>query len=255
VAKRIGILKKYQVFWGLTSTSKIPFFLLSPVCTYKSAFLAPIKNQFVMPPASISHSALLMLPLDAIANMGPAVRVNRSKFHVNGSFSEGAGHYAYKEPSSSHDMWYRDPTAQAPKPKRPFLRRSIHSRESTKHSFPKMNYSSFKMMSSLCKKGPLLLPIDPFGTAIQDPYRPWIQDVFLSNDRAHVHVLARNRQQCHMGKNHLHKMKYWEGQLVLFQHEASKQLVDTKDYNKDDTVQYRLCSHEEANSNALETQF
>lgn len=161
----------------------------------------------------------------------------------------------YTEPSSSHDVWYEDPAAQIPKPKRPLPRRNVRSRDLTKHSFPQMNYSSFQTTYSLCKRVPSLLPIDPFGTEIRDPYLPWIHDVFLSHDGTRVHVLAQNRRRCHTGKNHPAEMKYWEGQLALFQPVALKRLTNTTDYNKEDTVEYRLSTHEEADSDALETRF
>eukprot|EP00804_Cyclotella_cryptica_P012123 CCRYP_009834-RC/>CCRYP_009834-RC protein AED:0.07 eAED:0.07 QI:207/1/1/1/0.66/0.57/7/247/796 len=161
----------------------------------------------------------------------------------------------YTEPTSSHDVWYEDPTAQAPKPKRPLPRRNVHSRDLTKQAFPQMKYSSSETTSSLCRRVPSLLPIDQFGTSIRDPYLPWIHDVFLSHDGTHVHVLAQNRRRCHTGKNHLDEMKYWEGQLALFQSVALKRLANTTDYNRDDTVKYRLSTHEEADSDALETRF
>eukprot|EP00956_Cyclotella_meneghiniana_P032471 scaffold89508_cov77-Cyclotella_meneghiniana.AAC.3 len=163
----------------------------------------------------------------------------------------------YTEPTSSNDVWYIDPTAQAPKPKRPLPHRTISSHDLTKHTFPKINYTSIETTSNLlCNRIPSLLPIDDFGSTFQDPYLPWIHDVFVSsNDPSQVHILGQNRRRCHTGKNHLQEMKYWEGQLSLFQPIALKRLVNTSNYNADDTVKYRLSSHQDADEDALETRF
>jgi hypothetical protein len=162
----------------------------------------------------------------------------------------------YTEPISSHDVWYEDPTAQAPRPKQPLPHRSIRSQDLTKHTFSQINFTSLAdTASSICGRVPSLLPIDDFGTTIQDPYLPWIHDVFLSHDKTQVHILAQNRRRCHTGKNHLEEMKYWEGQLALFQPLALKRLTNTTSYNIGDEVKYRLSTHREADEDALETRF
>jgi hypothetical protein len=161
----------------------------------------------------------------------------------------------YTEPTATHDVWYEDPTVQVPKPKRPLPQRNVRSQDLIKLSFPQMNYSSIQTTSLICNNIPSLLPIDDFGSAIKDPYLPWIHDLFLSHDGTQVHILAQNRRRCHTGKKHLEEMKYWEGQLALFQPVALKRLANTTNYNKDDSVKYQLSTHEKADSDALETRF
>lgn len=161
----------------------------------------------------------------------------------------------YTEPISSHDIWYEDPSAQAPKPKWPLPHRNPQSKDLTKHSFPQISFTSTEATANMCKSIPALLPIDDFGSKFKDPYLPWIHDVFLSHDKSSVHILAQNRRTCHTGKNHLEDMKFWEGQLSLFQPVALKRLENTTNYNADDSVKYRLSTHKEADQDALETRF
>ena len=161
----------------------------------------------------------------------------------------------YTESVSSHDIWYEDPNAQIPKPKEPLPRRITNSRDLTKHEFSQIKFSSAEIASDMCQRIPSLLPIDDFGTSIKDPYLPWIHDVFLSHDKSQVNILAQNRRRCHTGENHLEEMKYWEGQLALFQPLSLKRLANATNYNLDDTVQYRISSHKEADEDALETRF
>ena len=161
----------------------------------------------------------------------------------------------YTEPVSSHDIWYEDPNAQIPKPKQPLPHRITNIQDLTKLTFSRINFTSAETTSEMCQKIPSLLPIDDFGTSIKDPYLPWIHDVFLSHDKSQVNILAQNRRRCHTGKNHLEEMKYWEGQLALFQPVSLKRLQNTTNYNLDDTVQYRISSHKEASEDALETRF
>lgn len=161
----------------------------------------------------------------------------------------------YTEPIASHDIWYEDPSAQAPKPKQPLPHRSPRSYDLTKLSFPQISLTSQETTSNICNSIPTFLPIDDFGTTIKDPYLPWIHDIFLSHDKSQVHILAQNRRRCHTGKNHQEEMKYWEGQLALFQPVALKRLVNTTNFNADDTVKYRLSTHEEADTDASETRF
>jgi hypothetical protein len=87
-----------------------------------------------------------------------------------------------------------------------------------------MNYSSIEATSSICNKIPSLLPIDDIGTPIKDPYLSWIHDLFISCDGTEVHILAQNRRCCHMRKKHTQEVKFWEGQLALFQPVTLKRL-------------------------------
>ena len=182
----------------------------------------------------------------------------------------------YMEPQSSSDSWYDNPSSKDSKIKKPLPQRNIHRRELTQLSFPKFNYSSIgdedsskntdttynadhhSSSTSMCNHIPSLLPIDEFGTTIRDPYLPWIHDLFVSHDGKHVNVVAQNRRRCHKGKNHLDEMKFWEGQVALFQPVAVKRMTTTglnMDGENHEEIQYRLSTHDEADSDAVETRF
>eukprot|EP00970_Alexandrium_tamarense_P016414 scaffold6502_cov187-Alexandrium_tamarense.AAC.8 len=169
---------------------------------------------------------------------------------------------AYMEPSSSYDVWYEDPSSDIPMVKQPLQQRNIQSHQLKRLSFTKLQYTSNEMTTSLCSRIPSLLPIDDFGTTILDPYLPWIHDLFVSHDGSEVNVIAQNRRRCHKGKNHKDEMKFWEGQVSLFQPVALKRIYNKVNadaqattYNEDDSVEYRLSTHEEADTDAIETRF
>jgi len=73
---------------------------------------------------------------------------------------------------------------------------------------------------------------------------------FLSHDEKSVNIVAQNRRRCHKGKNHLDEMKFWEGQVALFQPVAVKRIS-----GENNELNYRLSSHEEADPDGLETRF
>ena len=161
----------------------------------------------------------------------------------------------YMEPSSTYDVWYDDPSGDSPRIKKPLPQRNLHSHDLKRLSFPNLNYSSYvsnSHSSQLCNQIPALLPVDQFGTTILDPYLPWIHDLFISHDGKNVHIVAQNRRRCHKGKFHKEEMRFWEGQVALFQPVAVKRLNgDASDHY----AQYRLSTHEEADSDGIETRF
>lgn len=157
---------------------------------------------------------------------------------------------AYVEPSSSYDSWYENPSSKDPKIKKPLPLRGTRSQDLTRLNFPILNYSDPSGKDSICNKIPTLLPIDDFGATILDSYLPWIHDLFLSHDGKSVNIVAQNRRRCHKGKNHLDEMKFWEGQVALFQPVAVKRVS-----GENNEIHYRLSSHEEADPDGLETRF
>ena len=168
----------------------------------------------------------------------------------------------YTEPPSSTDVWYTDLSSQKPTPKAPLPMRNVHSHNLTRLMFPRMSYSSTDTISTICNNIPSLLPIDDFGSTILDPYLPWIHDLFISHDSTVVNVIAQNRRRCHKGKFHNDDLKYWEGQVSLFQPIAIKRVDTAANYtnanynhDRDGSVQYRLSNHKEADSDGIETRF
>ncbi|KAL7538511.1 hypothetical protein ACHAXR_008612 [Thalassiosira sp. AJA248-18] len=166
---------------------------------------------------------------------------------------------AYMEPSSSTAIWYDDPSSEKPNPKAPLPMRHIRAQNLTRLMFPRISYTSFDTTSTICNNIPSLLPIDDFGSTIRDPYLPWIHDMFISHDGNDVNIVAQNRRRCHKGKFHNQDLKHWEGQVALFQPVAIKRVNaannTNSNYNRDESVQYRLSTHKDADSDGIETRF
>lgn len=167
---------------------------------------------------------------------------------------------AYTEPISATNMWYDDASVDKPQPKAPLPMRHTQSRDLTHHTFPKISYTPFDdtTTSTICNNIPSLLPIDDFES-LQDPYLPWIHDLFISADGTHVNIIAQNRRRCHKGKFHMADLKFWEGQVALFQPVAVRRLNCTHSHNNtthhNDGAHYRLSSHDEADTDGIETRF
>lgn len=167
---------------------------------------------------------------------------------------------AYTEPLSSTDVWYEDPSADKLTPKIPLPMRTMTTQNLTRIIFPTMSYSSIDATSNICNNVPSLLPIDEFGSTIMDPYLPWIHDLFISQDGTNVNIIAQNKRRCHKGKLHTSEMKFWEGQVALFQPVAIKRLNATTNTRatrngNSGGVRYRLSTHEEADPDGVETRF
>ena len=183
---------------------------------------------------------------------------------------------AYVESSHSTDAWYDDDGGGGGvRPKMPLPRRHTTSRELTRISFGhRVTYTSdVETSNDICRNVPSLLPVDEFGYRIRDPYLPWIHDLFVSSNGNHVEVVSQNRRRCHKGKNHVEEMRYWEGQVSLFQPVAIRRLGSTTtSYNRTidvvgdsgmgdrttttmDHNRYRLSTHAEADVDGIETRF
>ncbi|KAL3805733.1 hypothetical protein ACHAW5_010936 [Stephanodiscus triporus] len=176
---------------------------------------------------------------------------------------------AYSEPSSATDAWWHDDDGS--RPRAPLPPRRTDASDLTRISFPRINYNSARATSTtICGHVPSLLPADDFGMTIRDPYLPWLHDLFVSEDGMGVDVVAQNRRRCHKGKHHADEMRFWEGQVALFQPVAIRRLTanltddmrlrgsrsndDRPGADRDD-VRYRLSTHEEADPDGVETRF
>jgi hypothetical protein len=177
---------------------------------------------------------------------------------------------AYVEPSHATDAWYDlGPAGGGGGPVAPLPPRRSRRRDLTRVAFPRVNYTSALATSTaICGRVPSLLPVDEFAYAIRDPYLPWLHDLFVGEDGTRVDVVAQNRRRCHKGKLHAEEMRFWEGQVALFQPVAirrvSAEANSTYGRHGDgaggggggsDVVRYRLSSHREADADGIETRF
>lgn len=107
----------------------------------------------------------------------------------------------------------------------------------TKRVYPKL---------STCSKLPEQWPVDEYPD--EDPFLPWIHDVFPTDDGKFIQFVAQNKQRCHTGTTDSEEalLKHTAPQVALMQHVPLKKL---------DNGRYRLASHEDADPESINTRF
>jgi hypothetical protein len=120
-------------------------------------------------------------------------------------------------------------------------------RKSTKDDLKVVEYPQMKQCSKLMEQ----FPVDNFPD--EDPFLPWIHDVFPTDDGRFIQFVAQNKRRCRTGTTDSEKriLKHMQPQAALFQHVAVKR-VQTED---DGTTRYRLSSHDEADPDGHDTRF
>jgi hypothetical protein len=124
---------------------------------------------------------------------------------------------------------------------KPLPVRTVKADDLTEQRFPKLNS---------CYKLPEQWPVDDYPH--DDPFLPWIHDVFPTEDGKFIQFVAQNLQRCHTGTTDEEEaiLEHTAPQVALFQHVALKKL-------NDDAVipRYRLSSHEDAEPESVSTRF
>ncbi len=127
-----------------------------------------------------------------------------------------------------------------------------------------LGMKEFKKVSS-CKKLPEQWPIDEKEAPTnQDPFLPWIHDVFPTADGKFIQFVAQNKRRCQTGSRKADIKKFLQPNVALFQHVPIKRIAldeqgkptertDGKENHKE--TRYRLTSHEEADEDGVETRF
>eukprot|EP00934_Nitzschia_sp_Nitz4_P007326 Nitzschia sp. Nitz4//scaffold88_size82704//53664//56296//NITZ4_005298-RA/size82704-augustus-gene-0.83-mRNA-1//-1//CDS//3329559512//7316//frame0 len=126
---------------------------------------------------------------------------------------------------------------------KPLPPRKFTSEDLTKVEYPRM---------TTCSKLPEQWPVDEFPD--EDPFLPWIHDVFPSYDGKYIQFIAQNKRRCHTGttKDEIRILHETEPQITLFQHVPVKRLESGGD---DAETRYRLSTHDEADVDGVETRF
>ena len=107
----------------------------------------------------------------------------------------------------------------------------------------KVEYSGLNSCERLASQW----PVDDYRD--EDPFLPWIHDVFPSSDGKVIHFIAENKRRCHTGKKTealRNLTAHMQPQVSLFQHVPLKRI---------DNIRYRLASHEDADDDAMQTRF
>eukprot|EP00548_Thalassiothrix_antarctica_P014417 CAMPEP_0194178436 /NCGR_PEP_ID=MMETSP0154-20130528/12041_1 /TAXON_ID=1049557 /ORGANISM="Thalassiothrix antarctica, Strain L6-D1" /LENGTH=729 /DNA_ID=CAMNT_0038893391 /DNA_START=14 /DNA_END=2200 /DNA_ORIENTATION=- len=120
---------------------------------------------------------------------------------------------------------------------RPLPNRTHKAKDLKVLSFPKVSF---------CSRLTEQWPVDNYPE--EDPFLPWIHDVFPTNDGKFIQFIAQNRRRCDTGTNDKdRKTIMWrQPQLSLFQHVPLQRLENGR---------YKLSSHEKADPDGKESRF
>ena len=107
----------------------------------------------------------------------------------------------------------------------------------TRRAYPKLNS---------CRRLPEQWPVDDYPD--QDPFLPWIHDVFPTDDGKFIQFVAQNKRRCHTGYTDAEEeiVQQMEPQTSLMEHVPLKKVSEGR---------YRLASHEDADPESMETRF
>ncbi len=105
----------------------------------------------------------------------------------------------------------------------------------------KISYTRLSSCSKLTQQWPM---DDP--PTDDDPFLPWIHDVFPTADGKYIQFVAQNKRRCRTGSKEKDILAHMAPQASLFQHVSVKRVEDGR---------YRLASHDDADPDAMATRF
>ena len=137
---------------------------------------------------------------------------------------------------------YLEPTDQ-----RQWQIKPLPPRRSTKDDLHKREFPGL----SSCSRLPEQWPVDDYPE--DDPFLPWIHDVFPTHDGKFIQFVAQNKNRCHTGTTEAEEdiLEKMRPQTALFEHVPLKRVDD----GNDDSPRFRLSSHEEADPESIATRF
>lgn len=94
-------------------------------------------------------------------------------------------------------------------------------------------------------------PVDDDTPTNEDPFLPWIHDVFPTHDGKFIQFVAQNKRRCKTGKNEQDILKAMQPQAALFQH-VPVQRVKVK---RDNATRYKIVPYEQADPDGITTRF
>lgn len=107
-----------------------------------------------------------------------------------------------------------------------------------------------------CQNLPEQWPVDDYPD--DDPFLPWIHDVFPTHDGRYIQFVAQNKRRCHTGTtaHDTETLQHTQPQLSLFQHVPIQRIQQpTEQDGQEQEQRYRLSSHEDADPDGMETRF
>jgi len=135
---------------------------------------------------------------------------------------------------------YLEPIDQSTWTTKPLPQRTWTSEDLVSREFPQL---------SSCQNLPEQFPVDNFP-GDEDPFLPWIHDVFPTHDGKHIQFVAQNKRRCRTGHSpeDIEILKDMAPQVALFQHVPIKRV-------NENGPKYRLSSHEDAHPDGTATRF
>ena len=135
-----------------------------------------------------------------------------------------------------------------------FNKKPLPMREVNAHDLVKKSYPNVNSCSKLIEQ----FPVNNYPD--DDPFLPWIHDVFPTHDGKWIQIVAQNKRRCKTGKSDKEKEIYLRlsAQVSLFQHVPVKRLDQsgsTTATATGSTTRYRLASHEDADDDGMQTRF
>ncbi|KAG7346686.1 glycosyltransferase family 92 protein [Nitzschia inconspicua] len=163
---------------------------------------------------------------------------NGSKELFSGATNIGKSRVQKNIPEDQILTAYLEPIDTSTWDIKPLPVRNVQPEDLTVTRYPKLN-SCFKL--------PEQWPVDDYPD--DDPFLPWIHDVFPTEDGKYIQFVAQNKQRCHTGTTEEEEaiLEHTMPQMALFQHVALKKVGDDS--------RYRLSSHEDADLESISTRF
>ena len=194
---------------------------------------------------------LLLLNSFHVSELNASLQLNNLRAILKSSIQSGAHSVRGSASSSSIDRErkaerrvlaaYLEPIDQSDWQIKPLPKRNTTASSLTEKTYPEV---------TSCTKLPEQWPVDEPPTD-QDPFLPWIHDVFPTADGKHIQFVAQNRRRCQSGRAFSELKKFLQPNVALFQHVPVKRIG-----GEDETeTRYRLSTHEEADDDGIETRF
>lgn len=161
-----------------------------------------------------------------------------------------------------------DATTHYPYPLMAFLE-PIHQEEWSIKPLPVRNTTSSMLQQRTfdriaCSTLPQQWPTDEEEAPTnQDPFLPWIHDVFPTADGKFIQFVAQNKRRCQSGSTKTSIKDFMQPNIALFQHvpvtriynDSDSSIRSSSNSNSNSNIRYRLSSHQEADKDGIETRF
>lgn len=183
-------------------------------------------------------------------NVQPEVIVDESDKNAAATDLKDIGKHKQKTQSQSRIMTaHLEPVDQEQ-----WVIKPLPVRETTKEGLKAVTFPEVNSCSRLMEQ----IPADTFPD--DDPFLPWLHDVFPSHDGKVIQFVAQNKRRCKTGTTDKEKRiaAHMAPQIALFQHVAVKRIRDDDEdanNNNHGETRYQLTDHDQADEDGMSTRF